>query len=470
LDLQAQAMLPSATPDWSRLGIAACYILSLDLSNDASAFTGREKVYFTNRTAAPLEELVFRLYPNAPVIFGGKLEVVDARIDGKPARAEVFLKDRTGLRLKLAQPLAVGRSTQVDLNFQGQLPLSFTTNGGYGIFERSTLDQSQGYVAALADAYPILAQWKNGSWVESEVIGGGDAVVSAASLYQVQVQVPDGWKVAASGTQVAVHQQGGKTVFEFVTGPMREFMWVASPAFMLRQASVDGVTVQHWGLPGTEKGWDTALQIARDSITLYDRRFGAYPYHELDIVSLPLQYAAGVEYPGLVLIESGVYSAGNSGDLDLPVVIAHEIAHQWWYGVVGSDVLQDPFQDEGLATFSESLYEQEHHAPIYLGELTYYKNSVKVLENQSGSEPVDQPVSAFKGDDRAYSVVVYQKGALFFQAVRERLGDAAFFKTMQQYFSMNAYTTTSPKALLDAFRQGCGCNLEPLFREWGVGP
>ncbi|HVN54405.1 MAG TPA: M1 family aminopeptidase [Anaerolineaceae bacterium] len=468
LDEQSRSMRSGITPDWKKTEINACYDLSIGLNADGSAYTGSEKLSFTNAMGVPLTELVFRTYPNASVIYGGKLTVSAAKVDGQTVEHEVFLRDQTGLRLKLVSPLEPGASTVIEMQYGGQLPTDFNSGNGYGIFERSTLKNGAGFVVTLANFYPILAQWTNGRWVATEVIGGGDAVVSSVSLYQVHVQAPAGWKVAATGSQIGTRNESGGAWLDYAGGPVREFILVASPALEARQVQSGDITITHWGLPGTEKNWDEALKIAKNSVALYTQRYGEYPYKELDVVSVPLRYASGVEYPGLVLIETGQY--GNSGQpgLELATVISHEIAHQWWYGVVGSDVLEHPFQDEALATYSELVYEQKYNPVVYRGELAIYRADVKSVEDHQGKKLVDQSVAAFNGDDNAYAAIVYLKGALFYQALRDQLGDDAFFQALQIYYQNNAFTTADVNALFDSFEQGCRCDPSPIFEEYGV--
>jgi len=152
----------------------------------------------------------------------------------------------------------------------------------------------------------------------------------------------------------------------------------------------------------------------------------------------------------------------------LPTVLAHEVAHQWWYALVGSDVLRSPWQDEALATFSAQLYQLEHNRGFYEGTRTYYENRVSEIEAQNGEQDIAQPVSAFGGMPSVYAVTVYQKGELFFEALRAQIGDEAFYQALHEYYAANMYQIASPDELLDSFEQTCNCDLSELYAEWGV--
>ena len=125
IDLQAQAMREGHVPDWSALGLEACYELTLDLKPDDPSYTGSARVTFTNLTGGDLPDIVFRIYPNSRVIYGGVLEITSAQIDGRDAASEVFLPDKTAVRLPFETPLPGGATTVIDLRFEGQLPVDF---------------------------------------------------------------------------------------------------------------------------------------------------------------------------------------------------------------------------------------------------------------------------------------------------------------------------------------------------------
>jgi hypothetical protein len=464
-ETQAAAMRPDQVPDWEALQLAACYNLSLELQPAHGSYIGQAKVTFTNLTGVPLSEIIFRTYPNATRIYGGELAVTDAKVDKQPVTPEVLLDDRTALRIPLAAPLASGATTVVDLSFSGQAPTDF---GGlpdvYGIFNYDTDTE----VLALANWYPLLAVWQSGAWQLEPVIGVGDAVVSETALYQVDVTAPDGWEVVASGAAVGKTKQGTDIRRAFVSGPMREFIVMASPSFVETTAEHNGIQVRHWGLPDGEARWPEALQATVDSLNIYEERFGPYPYAELDVVAAPMKNAAGVEYPGVFLILDTLYRPNQDRPFFLGLVVAHEAAHQWWYGVVGSDVLANPWQDEGLTTFSSLVYQEAYQPEYYMGTLQFYEQAVDEIAALTADIDITQPVSGFLNRENAYGVVVYDRSALFFEDLRQRLGDEKFYGALQAYYNTNRYKLADPAALLSAFETACACDLDAVYASWGA--
>jgi len=465
LKLQASAMRPGSIPDWDSLGITTCYELFFDLTSGGPGYTGSATITFTHSGVAALNDLVLRLYPNAPLLFGGQLELTSAQVNQAELSPEVFLDDQTAVRLPLPQPLAPGETLRLELEFTGTLPTGFASDSIYGTYNFN----SQGPVLMMANAYPLLAPLQDGAWRADPVLPEGDAVVSQVALYRITVRVPADWQVVSSGRQVVSTADGSNKLIQIAGGPLREFMLAASPAFVLEQRQWQDVQINHWGLSESEEAWAEALQVAADSMEIFNQTFGLYPYTELDIIAAPLNNASGVEYPGLILLGESLYPSQSSPRM-LPYVTAHEIAHQWWYAVVGNDVLEHPWQDEALATYSAQLYEMEHNPDFYQGALSLYRERVADLESEQGEQPIDQSVADLIDMPRAYSTIAYLKGNLFFEALRDEIGAPAMNAGLQSYFQDYSYQIAQPSALLNSFETACQCELDALYTHWGVQP
>ena len=456
---QAEAMRTSQQPDWERIALEACYQMSLELRPDLPGYTGQSRVTFTNHTGDPLDTLVFRLYPNAPAIYGGSMEINTAQIDGETVVPEIFLPDRSALRLALAAPLAPGETAVVDLAFTGVLPRDLAdTEQAYGVYNAA----SDPPLMVLANWFPILAEWRAGGWFAEPVNPIGDAVVSSSSLYEVSLVLPAGWQAATTGTEIAPG--------EYTAGPVRDFMIVAGPDFSIREQNVDGVRLRQFGTGEEDYRWEAGLESAADALGLYDDQFGAYPYNELDVVAVPLHLAQGVEYPGLFLIRQELYRPDDPQPFLLGLVIAHEAAHQWWYGVIGSNVLLAPWQDEALATYSSMLYQQAYQPEIFPGTLAFYENNVAEALASAPDPSVGQSVDAFHVDAAYYSPLVYQRGALFLDALANQIGKTDLLHALHTYYERNRFGLVSPQILLDGFEQQCGCELAAFYRQWGLEP
>ena len=151
------------------------------------------------------------------------------------------------------------------------------------------------------------------------------------------------------------------------------------------------------------------------------------------------------------------------------IATAHETAHQWWYSVVGNDVFDAPWLDEALATFSSSLYYEEALGEgAYQGYIRYLQGRLDNLREDRLDDQVTRSLGYFESLDepRVYGTVVYTKGALFFAALREKIGDKAFFEALQNYYRDYQYQIADAPDLLDAFEMASGQPLDDFYQAW----
>jgi aminopeptidase N len=164
----------------------------------------------------------------------------------------------------------------------------------------------------------------------------------------------------------------------------------------------------------------------------------------------------------LVGFNGSLYEGTNPapGEL-LELTVAHEVAHQWWYGLVGNNQYAHAFLDEGLASLSEVIYlERVHGAAAAQARLDSLDNSDLV---------VDQPTDWFPAGDVAYDTI-YGKGALGFQSLRLEIGDAAFFAGLRDYVARERFAVAAPADLRAALEQASGGDLTATWQLWFDSP
>ncbi|MBC8077895.1 MAG: M1 family peptidase, partial [Chloroflexales bacterium] len=250
----------------------------------------------------------------------------------------------------------------------------------------------------------------------------------------------------------------------FVSGPQRDFMMTAMNGLDQASGEADGTRIVSYYQPGNAAAGARALEAAQQAIRIFNQRFGRYPLAELEVVQAALTNFYGVEYPGIVLIEQRLYK-GTSG---LATTVAHEVAHQWWYGQVGNDAQRNPWLDEGLASYSQIVY-REGIGDIEgaNNELQGFRTSYARARQQGRDGVAQRPAAQFSGN---YVALVYAKPALFLQALRNRIDDEAFFKGIQSYYAANRYSdSASGDRLVEAMDAACGCATRDLYEAWVLG-
>jgi aminopeptidase N len=153
------------------------------------------------------------------------------------------------------------------------------------------------------------------------------------------------------------------------------------------------------------------------------------------------------------------------------VVVAHEVAHQWWYSLVGNDQIDEPWLDEAFAQFTTALYYRDRYGEVAMQSyveqlLTASYDRVKGTDQD---QRADLPVGDYTEDQ--YSPIVYGKAALFFNALYEALGDAKFNQFMQEYFQTYRYGIAYPTNLFAIAAKYVGqAKLDELVKTWITGP
>jgi hypothetical protein len=459
------ALLPEFQGDEAALAaLLPRYEIDLAVDFEAATIQGNSVVTITNTESIPLDSLYFRLFPNGHESYGdGSLTVTATQVEGKAVETVSSLSDSV-LKVRLPQELAPGARTHIEFQFSGIIPEDFgggPDSTGYGIYNKSQ------EVMALSGWYPLLAVYDEEGWNLDPVSAIGDSVYSETALYDVEVTTPKDMVLVSSGVEAGIQEEGDRLRHHLVGGPLRDFFMIMSPDYKRKSRTVDGVLVNSYYQFGSTDGGERALAVASQALQLYNSRFGSYPYSELDIVEAPMMYAQGVEYPTIVLVGSDLYR--NPKDGFFSDVVAHEVAHQWWYGLVGNDVFDDPWLDEALAMYSDGLFlEETYGSAAYNGFIQYLTAEYDSLVKDGMDERITQSLGYFEGlnNPRLYSGIVYSKGALFLHALRKEIGDEMFFQALQDYFQAQRYGVARPDDLLRAFEAAAGRSLSDFYEAW----
>jgi hypothetical protein len=447
--LYRPAMRPEFTADVNGFGAAPRYSITLTVNLDALQAAGREQVRYTNTGSAALSEIYFRLFPSAPG-FGGTMTVTRVTVGGQTVP---FQLEQRGTALKAPVMLATGASADLTLDFLIGIPRNPTV--GYAMFG------SMGDVTTLPDFYPVIPVRDETGWHIEIAPEYGDETFNPTALYDVSITAPATQVVITSGT--CQPQQAG--VWHCVSGPMRDFMLAMSANYKMVTQNVDDVTIHSYYLPRDATGGKRAAQVAADALRAYSRHFGPYPFAELDVVETGTR-AGGIEYPGLVVIADSLYEQTDEGSY-FDFVVAHEVAHQWWYSLVGNDQVNHPWMDESLVGYSTILYYEDVYGKAVADRVLrqVFEDAYQKLLQEKRDQRVDQPVSAFTQSD--YSVVVYRKGPLFFKALREAIGDDKFDAFLKAYFRQNRYGIATPERMMAAAESVANrAVVRSLFDQW----
>lgn len=454
------AMQPGAQGQLEPLDVLPRYDIWVRIDPAAERqVTGREQVRVYHRGQDELDELFFRLYPNLPR-YGGSMSIGGVAVNGQSVPFS-YAAESTAIHIPLPEPLPPGGQATVKLKFD--LKVVKREEGYY------TLCGESQSILSLPLFYPILAVRDERAgiprWRLDIAPPLGDVAFVEAGLYQVTATVPSGVVLAGTGTVITAtlgSEGEGWTEYHFVGGPRREFMLILSPDFQTASSNACGAKVTSFFLGQDRATGLAALQYTAAALRIYCHYYGPYPYRDMAVVSAPLQHY-GMEYPGLNLIGLDLYRQ-RRGDLEF--LIAHEVAHQWWYNVVGNDPLNHAWLDEGLAEYSTYTYYQARYGTPAAERLLEgrWRIPYRYAVEQGLDAIVNQPTSAF--DANNYEIMAYAKAALFFDALRREVGDETYYRLLREYLARYRWSEARPSDFLVVAQEVSGRDLGELYWQW----
>jgi hypothetical protein len=454
------ALQPDAQQYLDRLGRLPRYDITVRIDPAAEAeVVGSERVLLYHEGPDQLGELYFRLYPNQ-MRYGGVMSIGGVLVNDQTA-AFNYSSDNTAVHIAMPQPLPPESSAAIDLSFELQVP---QRDEGYVL-----VGESQG-ILSLPVFYPILAvrelhggepEWN----LDIAPAAFGDIAYIQAGLYQVTATVPSEMVVASTGTVITRTQSSQLANWDdlvLVGGPRREFMLIMSPYFETASMGACGAKVTSYFVPEDRSTGLVALQYAAAALRVYCDRFSAYPYRDMEVVSAPIRYF-GMEYPGLNLIGIELYR-GQKKDLEMLVI--HEVGHQWWYSVVGSDPVNAAWLDEGLAeqsayAYYEAVYGADDADWIWDQR---WRAPYEYAVQQGLDAVVSQPLSGFTPTN--YETMVYAKASLFFDSVRQEMGNETYYQVLREYLARHRWDLAEPADFLTVAEEVSGRSLTELYRQW----
>ena len=406
--------------------LAQRYVITATLDVASGRLDAVERLTLTNLSTRTIDHVHLSVVPRAL----GYLEMSDTvTVNGQPVTGE--WTTTINLRLPLGE-LAAGASVELEVPFAlnvGTSPDAFSAR----------LDRRAG-VISFGHWFPIVS-------TEHEVYGLGDPQISFtadAIRLELGTTTPLGRDaVACPGLVSAPESIGSAWVCEVEN--VRDFSFVVNPAFVLTSRVVGDIALRVY--TQTVDGGATADLATTALIGLSDA-FGAYPWPDLVLAEVGAGGGFSMEYPRAIHL--------TRGKVTDPYVVFHEVAHQWFYGLVGNEQQLEPWLDEAFADFS---------ARYLLG----------IGPNACGRRPVDSSVFAWPADATTggdwsscdgYFESVFYRGTEFINAVRFAMGEDAFFGAMRSWVADHQHGFVTARDLLRHWQSSTGADLEPIYRAY----
>lgn len=429
------------------------YLIDASLDVATHTVSGKETVEYVNTAEVSLQEVHFHLWPNA---FLGI--AVTSVTDGEGRPLTFIVYNDTNMRISLAEALTPGSRAQLSMEFSVRVP---RLAGRFGY-----RNGSGGLVYSLANWFPIASVYEDGRWNTSPYTFAGESFYAESASFRVSLTVPREHVVAATGQLVRREPSGeGMVTWEWRAGAVRDFYFASSPAYHVVSEVVEGVNVSSYFFEGHEERGAQALDVATHQIGILGRLLKPYPYPTLSIVE-SYESHGGMEYPNVVLLTSYVYDPNPEWDEAFASLVAHEVGHQWFAYMVGSDPYREPWLDEAFARYSELLYVEyrygESRFSYALDELrgSFYDGYA------SSDEIINRTMAHWETYAANYFGIVYFKGMLVVHMLRSTVGNQTFFEALREYFDRFLYRNARIRDLIQVFDEVAGYPLGWFFDEW----
>jgi len=372
------------------------YTISLSSDATGATWTGTERVAFTNVSATPLTEVYLRLWDN----FHGSCPAnqpvrISNLVGGTASPIEVGCT-----ALKITLPAALAQNQAGSLSFG----LTIAVPNGSDRFGRS------GPYNYIGNALPVVDVKDDAGWQLAPYTNNGESFYTLAADFTVRLDHPTALLVPATGTSVDTAGAAGRTITTATASKVRDFAWAAGPFSRSSTTNTAGVRVNTYWTNTISASTAASLQnTSAQALAQHASRFGAYPYGEVDVVLDTTFWFGGMEYPGFVLDSPSTAAA------------VHELAHQWWYGIVGDNQYGAPWLDESFAEYSTDLF---------LGDTGA---GCRTPTWQSSAERISNPMQYWDAHPSRYGTVVYGYGPCALHDLRRILGSANMATLLRNY-------------------------------------
>ena len=382
----------------------------------------------------------------------------------------------TSMVVKLPQPIKQGESVTILLDFELHLPQKM---GRWGQWRGVTF---------LTNWLPVLAYYDEQGWMPTPFIPWHQPFFNESGIYTARVVLPSDQQVACTGyiTQTTDRRDGWKELAIEAKG-VRDFAFLCSPRYVEHSTVIERgkgcapLTLRVLAFPEHKAYAEKMLKIAAVAMPTYERWFGPYPFPVLTITEAFFGWN-GNECSTLIMIDERVFGMPSLAEDYVDYLLSHEICHQWWYNVVGTNGFAETWMDEALATyFSHQLMNRKHGKD---NELLRYPKGLKWLPNirrrdyrsyglygtigRGANGPVIRKMPEFGHLANLFNLC-YDKGSRIVGMIAERLGKTAFLDFTRIVYKRYSYRILRVQDYQRELEEYTGEDWDEFFQYWLYG-
>ncbi|MCC6702079.1 MAG: M1 family metallopeptidase [Fluviicola sp.] len=494
------------------------YTIAVKLDDKNHMIHGQESFVYTNNSPSTLDFIYIHLWPNAYkngktalgkqqynsgeqlLQFGndsikGGIDSLNFTVNGAPAKLEYDAENPDIAKLFLNAPLVSGGQINVATPFRVKLPSGEISRLGH---------VGQSY--QITQWYPKPAVYDKNGWNPIPYLNQGE-FYSEYGTYDVSITLPKNYVVGATGdlqtqseidflndlaakTLQSIDTYGDKAnrknefpasssewkTIRYTQKDVHDFAWFADKRYLVLKGEVElpqskrKVTTWTMFTPKNAMLWKNSIEYINDGTFYYSKWNGDYPYNQVTAVDGTISAGGGMEYPNVTVI-------GNSSNaMELEIVIVHEVGHNWFYGILGSNERVHGWMDEGMNTLNELRYiytkypNNKQLTDMVRGELFHAEHwshydmadlSFKMVAKMGEDQPIETHSADFTSMN--YGAIMYMKTGIVFNYLKAYLGDDLFDKCMHAYFEEWKFKHPQPEDMKATLERESGKDLSWLF-------
>jgi hypothetical protein len=498
------------------------YEIKVELDDAKHELIATEKITYINNSPKTLHSIYFHLWPNAykkyntalgkqkledgstllyhaPDSMLGFIDGLEFKVNEEPLEWSYTPSNEDICLVHLLDPLKPGDTVVITTPFNVKLPSGRLSRLGH-------IGQSY----QITQWYPKPAVYDRDGWHQMPYLDQGE-FYSEFGSFDVFITLPKNYVLGATGDLINGEKElqwlseiAEKTAqrdsfdyndmsfpessdftktLHFHQDRVHDFAWFADKRYHVLKGEVElpqtKRKVTTWAMFTNNEAdlWMKSIEYLNDATYYYSLWNGDYPYNHVTAVDGSISAGGGMEYPNITVI-------GESGnDFGLETVIMHEVGHNWFYGILGSNERDHPWMDEGLNSMNENRYiETKYPNRMLLGwdtavansavkmfDLNHYKHkaSYEMMYLFNASRNLDQPIEfdAAEYSSFNYGGIVYSKTAIAFDYLMAYLGEEMYDKCMKRYFNDWKFKHPQPEDLKKIFEEETGKNLDWFFKD-----
>ncbi len=487
------------------------YRITVALDDSTHTLHGHWAMRYVNRSTDTLHELWLHLWPNAysqrntafaqqllrnrslrfhfaPDSTLGGFSGLDFSVNGVPAPCISNPQYPDIARLVLTQPLLPSDTLLVETPLTLHIPASFSRLGHV----------QQSY--QITQWYPKPAVYDSKGWHPMPYLDMGE-FYSEFGSFDVTITLPQNYIVAATGVLQTESErlfweekvaESSKLLAEwpdqpapapfppssthlktirFVADSVHDFAWFADKRFLVQRATAvlgSGREIDAWAFftPYQAHLWKQGAQYVARAVEFYSAEVGEYPWPQATAVEGALGAGGGMEYPMITIIGS----VDNAEDLD--IVIAHEVGHNWFYGILATNERDHAWMDEGMNSFYENAYRRAFYgrdsevlelpaflrkaSPMGFSEANWLMQARRWMD-----QPCDTPSEQMSSLN--YLLGAYSRPAALFRLLEAVVGVDTFRSAMQAYYQQWQFRHPYPEDFRAVMERETGRSLDWFF-------